>query len=339
MVSFLEKLKNIYQSQRFWSIVFIIVSLIFSLGLNNIYRQLSFDNGFIAALTFTSLILILGTFIYSSSKNERSRNRELVLRFILSGILIIVAFALGGLVGDIKADTRIMAFFSFDLFSPMGIFIGHLESFSNLFGLTLFFYSCFELIMYLKNDSYKNFSRKTTYLIFLISLLFYFLLSGIIFSFFYQPPKLETYKINTTNETLLYISGKPWSVIINLSGFNDTYSIYPSQFISKYKSSIYFTAFAEEIPGVKNSEKCRDYFYPKIKENADKYCSNLSVLDKCGNKLLVYEYPEFNDTMRSTHYYDYYDGYCFDFYVISNLNETDQTEDLLKSIRIVLYYS
>ena len=106
-----------------WNGIWIFVSLVLALGFNNITRQLKdVDSGLIAFLTFSSLIFLLGTLIYTTEKANRNNNIELVLRFILSGILIIMAFSLGGFVGDVKEGERIMAFFSFDIFSVPGLF-------------------------------------------------------------------------------------------------------------------------------------------------------------------------------------------------------------------------
>ena len=167
-----------------WNGIWIFVSLVLALGFNNITRQLKdVDSGLIAFLTFSSLIFLLGTLIYTTEKANRNNNIELVLRFILSGILIIMAFSLGGFVGDVKEGERIMAFFSFDIFSVPGLFIAHLMSLFNYGGLTFFFYSCFELICYLKEDNYKNSDRKMTYAIAGITFLIYFFGSGLFFFF------------------------------------------------------------------------------------------------------------------------------------------------------------
>lgn len=315
--------------------IFILLSIIFALGFNNVTRELqNIDNGLIVFLTFSSISFILGTFLYTSRK-EKSNNSQLIFRFILAGILIILAFSLSGLVGDVKAESRNFAFFSFDILSPTGLFLIHILSFVNVFGLVLFFYSLLELIYYLRAKDNKPLTDwNILWVLFVSSAIIYIILSGIIFPL--NPPKLELYNLNSANETMLHISDKEWFITINLTEYFDVpvKDYYPSRFFIRYKDPIFVSAFAQKVPSKTNPNDCRDFYERTITKDNSKY-ENFTEEERNGGALSIYQLQNNPDSLF-VDYYDIYDNYCFIFHTATYSKDKNisKTYELLDSINL-----
>lgn len=319
--------------------LWVIFSFIVAWGFNNITRQLTtLDSGVIIFLTVSSLSFILGTLLYTRAKDDKLK-KELVYRFILTGMGIIFALSLTGFIGDARTDQRIVAFHSCEVESICGTILTHLASFLNFAALFIFFYSSLELIYYFKKDHESAISsRRFTYLLIAISIILYIFLSGIL-TLFRPLPDLNTYTSNITDETFLHIEGKEWLIAINLTGFGDLGNEpHPTRFFLKNNGPVTVSAFAERFPKVFNDQKCRSFYLPSVKEGALLFgLDDVEMIERNNQLLLMHNYTFGGIKINSVNYYDYYDGYCFDFH-ITEVGEINRTYDILDSIKLVIPY-
>ncbi len=157
-----------------------------------------------------------------------------------------------------------------------------------------------------------------------------------------SPGKLETYKLDSTGETILHISGKEWVVAINLSKFDSAeYPVpsmeqQPTRFLYQESKNLALSIFGEEFIGF-DTPKCRNYYLPGLKEAIAKAgLENLEIQNRGDKVIAYYGYPTINPEIHSLNYFYYYDDYCFDFHITTlNKNvEIEEAYEIFDSIRM-----
>lgn len=166
---------------------------------------------------------------------------------------------------------------------------------------------------------------------------------------------------NFGEETELFITGKKFYVTMNLSGYTDmehSSSLNSEQFFAKQKLDSATKAYTAITPsawsleGVDTAEKCREYDFPwyenfvkdtTLNSMLNQGCkfSNVEKVNSDDGRLFFF-YVMYNCAGASTmvdnrFYYDYREGYCFQFHVTQNVDpgSLKQTDALLDSIKFV----
>lgn len=139
----------------------IILSLIFALAFNNLTREVGkLDSSTVTLfLTFISLAFILGTLIYTLAKDKKELLKA-GYKYILSGILVLFALSLNGLISSSNTDNTIFPLWNINPFSLFGNVLIIIISLLNFFGFVLFFYVSIEIIFLLK-DNLKEKNKKS----------------------------------------------------------------------------------------------------------------------------------------------------------------------------------
>lgn len=171
-----------------------------------------------------------------------------------------------------------------------------------------------------------------------------------------------------TNKTVLWVPGKEWTALVNLTGFSDFNSggTFPSRFLAQERDDgMIITIFAENISAVMDTDSCREYYanttrrylenrlylqefeetYPEEFESGEMNITGSSSLElrERGDmalseySLFMYVYGE-NIVQKRVHAYNYHDGYCFDFHISqTEFEEGDMQKfyDIIDSIEFV----
>jgi len=195
-------------------------------------------------------------------------------------------------------------------------------------------------------------TKKSTKFVWIIGFIVVIIILGLfLYSKNSSSALVETKFTKSTNETVLHIPGTEWYAKLNLSGYQGSWAPseeYPTRFLAVEKKPLRVSIFAEKIKEVDSVQKCRDFNKVYVQEFLDDMVnlskgkatfSSLTEKERPGQYLLEYSYQLQTGSKKTVNvnYYDYYDGYCFDFHV-SGTSEEDTTQkiyELLDTIVLV----
>lgn len=134
----------------------------------------------------------------------------------------------------------------------------------------------------------------------------------------------ETFTTREAGETGLFIDGEDWYSLVDLKGFFDLNQVFvsPYQFLFYASDRIRLSVFAEQLPGVVDSESCLNHHVSR---------GNQTSLG--GKRVGIDE----NNVITSIWYRPYYKGYCFNFHFSTDrlLPVVDEIVKIIKSVRFV----